>query len=296
MASSFVRHRVVLRSIEDINMAEQSNTVTSFESKLADGRQRFLAFAIEHALLSGRRNARDFIRHFPPELIMEGMADHPELRAGILAETTGLKLKIAAKKSWQSAAEDLRIALTEGETNPEAVVSVFQPDDRVRYLDGRRLWSFVIEGEFWNVAPTKSEEHRIAKQHIAFLLDRALTDGLVNHRAIIEGITVAELATRLPKAELGKIIEGALAAGQRKAPFTEVELWAALTAPVLVEYVPLAHLWNFVIAPKVAEAHGYVAKPLTTPPASRGKDEKWVEIPDDGAATGSEVVSEDDFA
>ena len=277
-------------------MAEQSSTGTQFESKLADGKQRFLAYAIEHALFSGRRNASDFIRHFPPELIMEGMPEHPELRGGILAQTTGLKLKIATKKSWQSAAEDLRIALTEGETNPELVVSVFHPDDRVRYLDPRRLWSFLVEGEFWNVAPTKSEEHRVAKQHIAFMLDRALVDGLISHRTIIEGISVAELATRLPKAELGKIIEGALAAGQRKAPFTEVELWGALTAPVLVEYVPLGHLWNQVIAPKIAETHGYVAKALSQPPAAPGKDEKWVEIADDTPATGSEVISEDDFA
>jgi len=279
-------------------MAEQTSSVIQFESKLSDGRQRFLAFAIEHALLVGRRSAKDFIRHFPPELIMEGMADHPELRAGILAQTTGLKVKIAAKKSWQSAAEDLRIALSEGETTPDTVVSVFHPDDRVRYLDSRRLWSFLIEGEFWNVAPTKSEEYRIGKQHLAFLLDRALFEGLITHRAIIEGITVAELATRLPKAELGKIIEGALAAGQRKAPFTEVELWSALTAQVLVEYVPLAHLWNSVVSPKIADIHGYslvVAAAPSTPPQGQ-KDEKWVEIPDDGGQTNGEVISEDDFA
>ncbi|HEY5960393.1 MAG TPA: hypothetical protein VIV60_27755 [Polyangiaceae bacterium] len=277
-------------------MAEQPGTASQFESKLADGRQRFLAYAIEHALLSGRRSARDFIRHFPPELIMEGMAEHPELRAGILSQTTGLKIKIATKKSWQSAAEDLRIALTENETNPETVVSVFHPDDRVKYLEAPRLWAFLIEGEFWNVAPTKSEEHRIAKQHVAFLLDRGLTDGLVNHRGVIEGITVAELATRLPKAELGKIIEGALAAGQKKSPFTEVELWGALTAPVLVEYVPLSHLWNLVIAPQIAEAHGYTTKALSVAPASKGKDEKWVDMPDDVATPSGEVVSEDDFA
>jgi hypothetical protein len=286
----------VLRSTEDINMAEQSGNASQFESKLADGRQRFLAYAIEHALLSGRRSARDFIRHFPPELIMEGMADHPELRAGILAQTTGLKIKIATKKSWQSAAEDLRIALTENETNPETVVSVFHPDDRVKYLEAQRLWAFLVEGDFWNVAPTKSEEHRIAKQHVAFLLDRALIDGLVNHRTVIEGISVAELATRLPKAELGKIIEGALAAGQKKSPFTEVELWTALTAPVLVEYVPLSHLWNQVIAPKIAEAHGYVTKNVSVAPPSRGKDEKWVDIPQDAATPSGEVISEDDFA
>lgn len=276
-------------------MAEHPSTVIQFESKLVDGRQRFLAFAIEHALLSGRRSASDFIRHFPPELIMEGLAEHGELRGTILSQTTGLKEKIAAKKSWQSAAEDLRIALAEGETNPSAVISVFHPDDRVRYLDPRRLWAFLSEGEFWNVAPRKNEEHRIAKEHIAFLLERALTDNLVTHRAVIEGITVAELATRLPKAELGKIIEGALTAGQRRAPFTEAELWAALTAPVLVEYVPLSHLWHQVVVPKVAEAHGYVAESTTTPPVAN-KDESWVEIPDEGGGANSQVISEDDFA
>jgi hypothetical protein len=283
--------------IEDIKMAEQASTVTQFQSKLSDGRQRFLAYAIEHALLSGRRNARDFIRHFPPELIMEGMAEHPELRAGILAQTTGLKVKIAMKKTWQSAAEDLRIALAEGETDAETVVSVFHPDDRIRYLDPRRLWSFLVEGEFWSASPTKPEEYRIAKQHIAFLLDRAIVDGLVSHRAIIEGITVAELATRLPKTELGKIIEGALTAGQRKAPFTEVDLWAAMTAPVLVEYVPLPHVWNQVVGPKIAETHGYSATPATIPPPAPDKGEKWVEVPEnEGSADGGEVVSEDDFA
>ncbi|HMA93680.1 MAG TPA: hypothetical protein VKP30_13405 [Polyangiaceae bacterium] len=277
-------------------MVEQPSTAIQFDSKLTDGRQRFLAFAIEHALLSGRRSAHDFIRHFPPELIMEGMAEHPELRAEILAQTTGLKFKIAAKKAWQSAADDLRIALTEGETKPEIVMSVFAPDDRVRYLDARRLWLFLSEGEFWNVAPKKAEEHRIAKQHIAFLLDRALIDNLVTHRAVIEGITVAELATRLPKAELGKIIEGALAAGQKRSPFTEVELWSALTAQVLVEYVPLSHLWHQVLLPKVAETHGYVAESPTVPPNSPEKPETWVEIPDEPHSTTGEVISEDDFA
>ncbi|MGC4067517.1 MAG: hypothetical protein QM784_23305 [Polyangiaceae bacterium] len=277
-------------------MADQSSSVIQFESKLSDGRQRFLAFAIEHALHVGRRSARDFIRHFPPEVIMEGMADKPDLRAEILAQTTGLKLKIAAKKSWQSAAEDLRIALSEGETNPDAVIAVYHPDDRVRYLDARRLWSFLIEGEFWNVAPTKSEDYRIGKQHIAFLLDRALTEGLITHRVIIEGITVAELATRLPKAELGKIIEGALAAGQRKMPFTEVELWNALTASVLVEYVPLAHLWNSVISPKIADVHGYSLNSNLESGEPAPKEEKWVEIADDANNPSGEVISEDDFA
>lgn len=287
--------------------AELSNS--HFQSKLTDGRQRFLAHAIEHALAISRRSAADFIRHFPPEVIMQGMADHPELRASILSQTTGLKVKIAIKKSWQSAAEDLRIALTEGETDAQTVVNVFDPDDRVRYLPRSKIWAFLTEGEFYNVTANRTNDHRIAKQHIAFLLDRALTDGLLTHRDIVDGVTVGELSTRLPKAELGKIIEGALTAGRNRKPFTDLELWSALTAPALVEYVPLPHVWSTVIVPKIAVGHGFSSESDATaaapaPPAGptpaespvKGKDDQeWVELPDDTVGS-SDLISEDDFA
>jgi hypothetical protein len=289
--------------------ADLSNS--NFQSKLTDGRQRFLAHAIEHALAISRRSAADFIRHFPPEVIMQGIADHPELRASILSQTTGLKVKIAIKKSWQSAAEDLRIALTEGETDPQTVVNVFDPDDRVRYLPRSKIWAFLTEGDFYNVTANRTNDHRIAKQHIAFLLDRALSDGLLTHRDIVDGVTVAELSTRLPKAELGKIIEGALTAGRNRKPFTDVELWSALTAPALVEYVPLPHVWTTVIVPKIAVAHGFSSEddapnlaPLATTsaavappePTAKGKDDpEWVELPEDTVGS-SDLISEDDFA
>ncbi len=289
-----------------------------FTSKLSDGRQRFLSHAVQHALAVGRRTARDFIRHFPPETLMEGMASQPELRATILSQTTGLKARIASKKTWQAAADDLRIALSEGETTAEAIVAVFEPDDRVRYLDPKALWSFLIEGEFWTVSPTKVDDHRVARQHLSFLLERGLADGLLTHRAMVEGITVAELASRLPKAELGKIIDAALSAGKKRSPFTEVELWAALTASVLVEYVPLPHLWSAVIHPRIAEVHGYSGQkpPPVESTASRPppppSDPKPAEStasrpppppsdPKPAEATGPsqpvlETVSDDDFA
>lgn len=289
--------------------AELSNS--NFQSKLTDGRQRFLAHAIEHALSISRRSAADFIRHFPPEVIMQGMAEHPELRASILSQTTGLKVKIAIKKSWQSAAEDLRIALTEGETDAQTVVNVFDPDDRVRYLPRAKIWAFLTEGEFFNVTANRTNDHRIAKQHIAFLLDRALSDGLLTHRDIVDGVSVVELSTRLPKAELGKIIEGALTAGRNRKPFTDAELWSALTAPALVEYVPLPHIWSTVIVPKIAVEHGFLsegeaqvaampaaAAAIPGESAAKGKgqeDQEWVELPEDTAGT-SDLISEDDFA
>jgi len=181
---------------------------------------------------------------------------------------------------------------------------VFSPDDRVRYLPRNKIWAFITEGDFYNVNASKTNDHRIAKQHIAFLLDRALTDGLLTHRDIVDGVTVAELSTRLPKAELGKIIEGALLAGRNRRPFTDLELWSALTSPALVEYVPLPHVWTTVIVPKIAVAHGFSSQEgaaqveaPTAPPAQAAKqnDPEWVELPEDTAGS-SDLISEDDFA
>ncbi len=238
-----------------------------FKSRLEQGKDRFLAHTIEHALESGRRTPEDFVRHFPPEAIMEGLAHQPRLRASILVLTTGLKQKIAARKSWQSAAEDLQIALDEGETDCESIVGVFKPDDRVRFLDDKMIWQFLVEGDFWGVSQSDQEKHRISKEHTAFMLERALLDDLVTHEEVVEGITVAEMAKRLPKTELGKIIEGALAKSKASSPFTEVDLLAEMPPFVLVEYVPLPHVYKSVIAEKIAVTHGYVETEKPAPPA-----------------------------
>lgn len=284
-----------------------------FVSKLEHGKDRFLAHAIEHALEVGRRTAKDFIAHFPPSAIMEGLASRANLRAEILAHTTGIKSKIASKKSWKSAAEDLQIALDERETDAEAIVAVFQPDDRVRYLDARKIWKFLTEGDFWNTPATRKDEYRSAKRHIAFMLERALTDKLITHRDIVEGLTVAEIAVRLPKAELGKIIEGALIAGKAGAPFTEVELLAAMPPEVAVEYIPLPHIWETVVLPRIAVTHGYaegtaapqpaktVQTEATTPAGTQqaGTQQEWVDLHDDdntGESVGEDEISDDDFA
>ncbi len=247
-----------------------------FKSRLEQGKDRFLAHAIEHALESGRRSPEDFVRHFTPDAIMEGLAHQPRLRASILVLTTGLKQKIAARKSWQSAAEDLQIALDEGETDCESIVGVFKPDDRVRFLDSKKIWQFLVEGDFWDAPASDQDKYRISKEHTAFMLERALLDNLVTHADIVEGITVAEMAKRLPKTELGKIIEGALAKSKSSKPFTEVDLLAEMPPFVLVEYVPLPHVYKSVIAEKIALTHGYVepAKTETAPKAT---------APDNGA-------------
>ena len=242
--------------------ATQESVRPRFVSKLTEGPQRFLAYAIENAFAIGRRNAIDFIRHFPPAMIMDGLRDQARLRASILVLATGIKERIALKQSAGPAAELLQISLDEGETDPESVVMLFQPDDRVRYLDAPKLWQFLIEGEFWNASPSKKEEFERAKEHVAFMLDRALEDKLLTHRDIVDGISVEELVTRLPKAELGRIIRRALDGGHQDQPFKDDDLMHATPSATLVRYVPLSHVWRSVIEPHVAHAHAYAEAPV----------------------------------
>lgn len=240
-------------------------------SQLSKGRERFLAHVIEHGFEVGRRSPEDFVRHFPPTLIMEGLKDQPKLRADILVQATGVKEKVAIKKSWESCADDLQIALDENETTAGSVMKIFQLDDRVRYLDHKALWAYVTEGEFWKISPSRQKEYAAAKSHMAFMLGRALEDKLVSHQDIVEGITVEELASRLPKSELGKIIKGALECGKRNAPFTETDLLGSMPPDVLVNYMPLFQVWDAIIEPKIAIEHGYTNKK---------KPEKGDKLPD----------------
>ncbi len=247
----------------------------AFESSLPQGRQRFLAHVIEHSLSVGRRTHDDFIRHFPPALIMEGLRDQPQLRANILVITTGVKTKIARKKNYESAGNDLQIALEEGEADAETIVTLFEPDDRVRFLDPKKLWAYVIEGDFWRAK--SGIDFDIAKAHIAFMLDRALKDELVSHLDIVEGMTVSKLAEHLPRIELEKIITAALMQSQKEKPFREEDLLRETPSTTLVEHVPLPHVWETVVEPKIARAHdflhnlpspGAIARKSEAPPAT----------------------------
>jgi len=232
-----------------------------FTSKLGHGRERFLAHVVEYALSAGRRTPEDFIRHFSPETIMVGLRDRPSLRANILVTTTGIKYRIAVKKSAESASEDLQIALDEAETTPATVVGLFEPDDRVRHLSDKALWQFLIEDEFWSASASDAEASKKATDQVAFILERALQDKLITHRDIIDGISVHRIAKLLPRVELEKIITAALTVGQENKPFTEARLVDAVGSQTLLAHVPLKDVWSTMIVPKIAEAHGFVEPP-----------------------------------
>jgi hypothetical protein len=278
---------------------------SALRSKLEHGRQRFLAYAIEHAFQIGRRTPQDFIRHFPPRAIMEALALRPDLRASLLVPTTGLKHKIALKKTWQSAGDDLQSALDEGETVALAIVDAFTPDDRVLYLPDKKLWAFVIEGQFWKVTAKEDKvAYATAQQHIAYLLDRALQDGLITPRDVVDGIGVAELCNRLPRSEMASLFSTALDNGRNGKPFTDKDLLATLPPSTLVQHVPLTHIYETVLHGRVAAVHAYLpaeekppvveAAPPPPPPAPSEPKSAVADSPE--AAPALEVKSEEPHA
>jgi hypothetical protein len=235
-------------------------------SGLNDGRQRFLSQVVAHSLESRLRSPKDFIRHFPPRAIMLALANQARLRANIVVPTIGMHEKVALKKSAESMAEDLQIALDEGVVDEEAIVRLFGADDRVRYLDEKKLWAFVVEGDFWKTTSGPTGDPAIAKQNVAYLVDCARANGLVTDHDVVEGLALERLLDALPKTELVKLVRSAIAGGRHGRHFDDEALLAALPTAALLEHVPLAQMWDAVVVSRIAVPHGFVVRGSATPP------------------------------
>ncbi|MEI9950852.1 MAG: hypothetical protein WDO74_18215 [Pseudomonadota bacterium] len=253
-----------------------TDTAVAFKSSLKTGAERFLAQALAHVLAQGFRSADDFLRHFKPLDLMVALESAHELRAEILVKAAGVHQKIAIKKSTTSGAEDLRIAIEEGLTDAAAILELFPADDRVRYLEAPRLWSFLVEDEFWSTLNAEANRDR-AIGRMTFTLENALREDLISLADIADGITFEMLSTRLPHKELQKLVAHALKLGRERKPLTEEALLDSVSLPQIVGYVPLEHVWKSVIVERVAKPAGFLAipaaeaKPPSTPtgPATR---------------------------
>jgi hypothetical protein len=170
---------------------------SDFKSSLKSPADRFLSQTVAHALERGFRTPEDFLRHFKPADLMRSLEGAPDLRAKILIEGAGVHEKIARKKSTASAAEDLKLALDEGVTNAAQLLTLLPPDDRVRYLDHKLLWSFTTEDEFWSPLNAEADVDR-ALSRVVFLIDNALRESLLSLQVLIDGITFDSISTRLP--------------------------------------------------------------------------------------------------
>jgi hypothetical protein len=209
------------------------------------------------ALQDGWRTPDDFLRHFKPADLMQGLEKAPDLRAAVLVKAAGVHERIAKKKSTTSAAEDLRIALDEGISSPADILEMIPPDDRVRYLERAKLWGFVTEEHFW--APDAAAAGERAVQRMTFFLEAALGESLLSLSDIADGITFETISTRLPLKELQRVVKFALEAGRKKSPLTEQGLLEVIALKDLVGYVPLDHVYKRVLVAKVAQPSGFVA-------------------------------------
>lgn len=285
----------------DTKKAEEAR---GFVSSLGTGREAFHSEVTEYCLRIGERSAEDFIRHFPPSKIMEVLASRPMERARIVTEATGIREKVALKMSPENSGEALQIALDEKVTTPADIVRLFQPDDRQRYLDRRALWKFDVEGEPWKVTQSAKGAFERAKSYIAYILERALANLLVNHEEIIEALTVDKLATLLPRDQLGAIIAASLKKSEK---FTEAHLLEVVPPASLVKHIPLDYIWERVIQPLVAERHDYAERATSglsvkSPAAApKSEDSAWgappssVKFDDDGDLVGEDEIMEDAF-
>lgn len=235
-------------------------------SELGEPRQRFLARVVDHTLSEGFRTPEEFLRDFPPAAIIESLAKADDLRVRLLVKSTGTHEKIALKKSLRSATEDLEIALAEETTTPTELVSLYPPDERVRHLDARKLWSFIVDSSFYAV--NRSDEparHARAATRLSFIVDCALSEGILSLREVADGVTFEEMAAALPVDNLRQIVKHALEIARAGAPLTEERFLNVVPLSTLVSHLPLDQVWDRVIVRGVAIPAGYVEAP---PPPS----------------------------
>ncbi len=254
-------------------MAKISTDSAAFKSTLKTGAERFLSQALAHALAQGFRTPDDFLRHFKPLDLMVALESAHDLRAEILVKAAGVHQKIAIKKSTSSGAEDLRISIEEGLTDAPAILELFPADERVRYLDASKLWSFLVEDEFWSTPNAEANRER-AIGRMTFTLENALHEDLVSLADISDGITFEMLATRMPHKELQKLVGHALRLGRERKPLTEEALLDCVSLQSIVGYVPLEHIWKTVIVERVAKPAGFLPTAASEPKSTTGGESK----------------------
>ena len=228
----------------------------SFKSELKTGAERYLSQVVVSALTDGWRTADDFLRHFKPADLMQRLEKAPDLRATLLIKAAGVHERIAKKKSTTSATEDLRIALDEGVTTPKDVVELISPDDRVRYLERAKLWSFVTEEQFWTPNSAIAGERAVAR--MVFLLESAMKESLLSIQDFADGVTFETISARLPLKELQRVVKHALEGGRKKAPLSEESLLEVVAFKDLLGYIPLDHVWKRVVVAKIAQPAGFI--------------------------------------
>ncbi len=237
----------------------------SYPSDLASTSSRLLSRALQHTLANDWQTSDDFLQHFGPDVIMQALADADELRARLLVKLANVHERIASKKSIASATEDLRLAIDENVTTPDAVLELFPADDRVRYLKAPLLWRFMFEDQFYQTTPSDGESaHERAVKRLMFLVSCGLEESLLSLQDIVDGIGIEKLAASLPVDELRRVVTRAMQVGRDKLPLDEERLLDVVPLAKLIAFVPLESIWQNVIIQRIAEPYGFIGESAGT--------------------------------
>lgn len=263
-----------------MSQPSDSEAISTFSSGLEQAPARYLSRVIQHTLANAWQTPDDFLQHFGPSAIMQSLSGADSLRAKLLISLANVHEKIATKKSIESAAEDLNLALEEGICTPEGVLEQYPADDRVRYLKGSLLWNFVFEDAFHKMSLSDGEmAHGRAVRRMTFLLECALSENILSLEQIADGIGFARIADCLPPEELRRVLVRAFEGSRRGEPLTEPRFLDVVALGKLVSYVPLEVIWNEVILTYIARPNGWVEGGVsrdggsaTGPAASSGSD------------------------
>lgn len=224
---------------------------------------------LDNAFEEGWRQSEDFLRHFPPKALVEALANEEDVRVKLITSTTGVHEKLARRKSVESAADDLTLALEENTTTPAEVLGLFPTEVQVRCLQPAGLWQFLIEVPFW------SEKNARALERMTFTLESALSNEILTLGALFDGFGFDEIARALPKKELEQVVTRALQNGRAGTALSEQGLLDVVPLRSLVEHLDLTTLWERVVLPQIAGPAGFVgeaAAPVAAPSPSGTQD------------------------
>ncbi|MDX2053773.1 MAG: hypothetical protein SFV15_15335 [Polyangiaceae bacterium] len=235
---------------------------------LKPGVESFLGQFFASSLEKQWRTPADFLRHFGPTQLITALADAPEVRSRLLVEAAGVHARIAAKKSPESAIEDLQIALDEGVASAEMIVGLFPADDQARYLPRPQAWRYLIEQPFW------SDGRADSVSRVTFVVSTAVDEGLLTLEQVLKSLNIDALVDVLPPAELRTIMRFGLELGRQNQAVTELGILELLSMEKLFGFSSVERLWQELIVELVAVPCGLVeASPATPSPEPTSKNE-----------------------
>lgn len=239
---------------QNTRRVEQRSHSVSKSNTTLTAIQQFLS-AIYKYLLPDIRTAGDFLIAFPPNVIMESIYDNVELRANVLLVTAETSVRVGSKISKSHAIESLEIALTEHVVEPNVVLEVLEPDDRVRHLNNQDLWSFVTEPKFWELE-WDAERAQAAKNMIAVMLETAHRLELITSEEIVRSIGFSTFFGKETQKDLVATLEAFANAGPKGFEI----LLDRYDPKKIVANVSLQVIWEKVVHPLIAVRHGLASK------------------------------------